>query len=112
MTSDQQSPTRSPGYEKRDANPRAILLTAIVSIIVVVITVVALFSFFETTRETVYQRQVLQPVSRDLLNLRAVEDSVLTSYELIDPGTGTYRIPIRRAMELLVAESSGTSSVP
>ena len=98
------------GYEEKDANVRAILVTAIVSVVVIALIVVALYRYFISTREEVYQQQVLQTVSRDLLELTRLEDSVLSSYELLDSINGTYRVPIERAMELLVEESPGTSS--
>ena len=101
-------PRADAGYEKKDANIRAIALTAVVSIVVVVLIIIALNSFFVSTQEEIYQQQVLQRVSRDLIELRAVEDSILTTYELLDPEQGIYRIPITRAMELMVEESPGT----
>ena len=110
MMSNSEHTQSSDGYEKRDTNIRAIVLTGIVSIVVIVIIVIALNSFFVTTRENVYQQQVLQPVSRDLIELTRVEDSVLTTFEMLDPTRRTYRVPIEYAMKLLVEESTGTSS--
>lgn len=108
MTSNPDNNHSVAGYEKKDANVRAIVLTAIVSVVVMALMVVALNNFFVTTHEEIYQQQVLQPVSRDLIELRRVEDSVLSTYELIDPQERTYRVPISRAMELLLEESTGT----
>src|SRR5262245_47970201 len=39
---------------------------------------------------------------QDLLDLRAREDQVLNSYSWVDKNTGVVRIPIDRAMELIV----------
>jgi hypothetical protein len=96
------------GYEKKDANVRVITLTAIVSVAVVIVTIIGLDSFFTATQEEIYQEQVLRTLPVDLIALRQIEDSVLTSYELLDSQNQSYRIPIARAMELLIEESPGT----
>lgn len=98
-----------PGYEKQDANVRAIVVTAIVSVLVLVVVVLALDRYFVVTQEEIYQEQVLRTVPHELLELRRVEDSVLNSYELLDSLTKTYRVPIDRAMDIIVEEAPGTS---
>ncbi len=54
-----------------------------------------------------------EPVSEDVRastktveELRAVEHNLLTTYGSVNPVTGTMRVPIERAMELLVVESA------
>lgn len=96
------------GYEKRDTSIRSILVTTIITVVVLVVSIVVIYDYFITTREAVIYDQSLRPEAVELVALRAAEDSILTSYELIDTLHGTYRIPIDRAMELLAAESAGT----
>lgn len=98
------------GYEKRDANIRTILIVSVVSVIGIAAMVAALYDFFVVTREAVVYEQTLKPESRDLMELRASEDSILSTYELLDSARGVYRIPIERAMELLAAEAAGTKA--
>jgi len=97
------------GYEKRDTSIRSILVTAIVTVAVIVVCIIVLYDYFISTREAVIYDQTLRPEVVELVALRAAEDSLLTTYELIDTLNQTYRIPIERAMELQAAESAGTS---
>lgn len=94
------------GYEKTDTNPLAIMITAVVSILLLIVTIVVLYDYFITTKEAIIFEQLLQPESKDLLLLRRNADSVLTSYELLDSTTGTYRIPIEQAMKLLATDAT------
>ena len=97
------------GYEKRDTSIRSILVTTIITVAVIVVSVIVVYDYFISTREAVIYDQSLRPEAVELVALRAAEDSILTSYELIDTLNKTYRIPIDRAMELQAAESAGTS---
>ncbi len=97
------------GYEKRDTSIRSKVVAAVVTVAVLVVAIVLLYDYFIATKEAVIYDQSLRPESEELVELRRVEDSVLNSYELIDPEHGTYRVPITRAMELLAAESVGTT---
>ncbi len=48
----------------------------------------------------------IQASTKTVEELHAVERNLLTTYGSINPATGTMRIPIERAMELLVIESA------
>jgi hypothetical protein len=97
------------GYEKRDTSIRSILVATVVTVLVLVIAIVILYDYFIVTKEAVIYDQSLRPESEELIKVRQAEDSILNSYELIDPANRTYRVPISRAMELLAAESAGTT---
>jgi hypothetical protein len=96
----------NPGYEKRDVNVKKLVLWGIVGIVIVVISLVALTEYFLITKEDYYYRAIEKPRSRELMELRERETEELNSYELIDEEKGIYRIPIKRAMELIVEEES------
>ncbi|MEW5794789.1 MAG: hypothetical protein AB1772_00380 [Candidatus Zixiibacteriota bacterium] len=98
------------GYETRDTSIRGIIITSVVTVVVIVILVIAMYDYFIKTREEVFYEQALKPQSPELKELRRIEDSVLTSYELIDSASGTFRIPITQAMGLIATESAGTTS--
>jgi len=98
------------GYETRDTSIRAILITTLATVVFIVIMIIVLYDYFISTREEVIYEQALKPQSPELPALRRVEDSVLNSYELTDSLNRTYRVPITRAMELIAAESAGTTS--
>jgi beta-lactamase regulating signal transducer with metallopeptidase domain len=95
----------NPGYEKRDVNVKKLVLWGIVGVVIVVISLVAIREYFLITKEDYYYRAVEKPRSRELMELRERETKELNSYELLDEEKGIYRIPIKRAMELIVEEN-------
>ena len=97
------------GYEKSDTSIKSILIVTIATVLFIVVSVILLYDYFIATKEAVIYDQVLRPEAVELVELRKAEDSILTTYELIDTTNRTYRIPIQRAMELLAAESAGTA---
>jgi hypothetical protein len=99
----------SSGYEKRRTSIRSILVAAVVTIVVLVVAIILLYDYFMATGQAAIYDQSLRPESQELLELRRTEDSILTSYGLIDRDKRTYRVPITRAMELLAAESAVTA---
>lgn len=96
----------NPGYEKRDVNVKKLVLWGIVGVVIVVISLVAITEYFLITKEDYYYRAVEKPRSRELIELRERETEELNSYELLDEEKGIYRIPINKAMELVVEEKS------
>lgn len=94
------------GYEKRDVNVKKLILWGIAGIVIVVISLVVLTEYFLITKEDYYYQAVEKPRSQELMELRERETEELNSYELIDEEKGIYRIPIKRAMELIVDENS------
>ena len=62
-------------------------------------------SFFTVTGNQEIYRKVLAPVNPALLDLRAQEGQVLGSYGWVDKEKGIVRIPVERAMDLLLEEA-------
>ena len=91
-------------YEKKDVNILRLGLAFILAVIVVVAVVVAVKEVFLFESEDQIEAVVLKPQSVTLRELRANEDKELSTYAVIDSTTGTYRIPIDRAMELMADE--------
>jgi len=123
--SNQEAPPANPGYEATDANPRLIWITAggLVAVVAGVIGGIALmFSFLHrrdlAAQERTRDERVTQAVAEtrphfpaprlqvapevDLATLRAREDAELNSYGWLDRKAGIVRLPIERAMDLLV----------
>jgi len=107
--SDQNKPVSSEpensGYEKRDINPVKVFLYGAAGIVVIVIVVVFMLNYFTATREEIVYEEVLKPESAALRELRARETEELNSYAVLDAKKGVYRIPIKRAMELMAEEA-------
>src|ERR1700730_1072619 len=114
------APPPSPGYETRDANPRGVFGFLIVLSIVLVFTAIVcwgMFKYFSASRASLTHtspfsnmRQLpagpqLQVHPRqDLLNFRAQQEHALESYSWENKEDGTVRMPIERAMEMLLKQ--------
>lgn len=99
----------SAGYEKKDLNITATVLAVIFVVAVVIISVAFLNEYFLKVKEDIVFQATLEPESPELLELRAAEDSVLTSYGVTvsDSVDTIYRIPLEKAMELTAQDAGG-----
>ena len=97
--------TDSTGYEKKDVNVKAIVITGIFIALFIIVSLIMLNEYFTAEKESLVEEVVLEPdTTISLMELRAVEDTALTSYELLDSTKKVYRIPILRAMEIIAEE--------
>ena len=112
--------TDNHGYERKDVDVRALFTVAfllLLSCIVIFIVVALMMHYFQGHEPSVTAGQANIPVThaRDfpqprllikpgasLAELRAVEDADLNSYGWVDRTSGVARIPIDRAMQLLL----------
>ncbi len=103
----------TPGYERRELNPRAIRWAAI-SLVLLLLAVFVGISLFETAlggrhpKTSTLLIEVSPPrlqtdPAADLANLRACAEAKLNSYGWVDRSAGVIRIPIDRAI-ILTAE--------
>jgi hypothetical protein len=108
----------NPGYEKRDVNTRAIAYAVIVLLVLVIASLLTMhwmFDYFSATQKLgpsaspftdVRQlppepRLQVHPVE-DLNRVRESQEDLLTSYGWADRATGKVRVPIDRAMDLIL----------
>jgi hypothetical protein len=106
------------GHELSDLSPRNIALFAgalAVTIALVLLVCHCLFEFaalrqaekwqplspLDSTREPTPEPRLRVDAPKDLQEMRAAEDAVLSSYAWIDRKAGIVRIPVDRAVELL-----------
>ncbi len=107
-------------HEERDVNLTPVVLAGVGVILLVVVAAVAMFGLYDVLmvqearmsppanplvaaagpRQPPAPRLQSDPI-KDLEELRAAEDKLLTSYGWVDKNAGTVRIPIARAIELL-----------
>jgi len=109
----------SGGYEKSDLSAKAIVIfgVALAGVLVLTLLVAAwMLGFFAswqaqrdappsplaTTRAGVPEPRLQVEPIKDLRSLRAAEDKILMSYGWVSRDAGIVRIPIERAMQLLV----------
>jgi hypothetical protein len=90
--------------EGSDIKSRLIVLYGLVFTVIVVVLLVWLRDYFFVVRNETVQRNVLEPPNPKLLELRAMEGATLDHYGWVDKEKGIVRVPIARAMELLVRE--------
>jgi len=125
--------SNSHGHEGKDVDVPAlftIALLLLLSCFVIVIVVAAIMRYFKAHEPSRTAGQANMPVIRtlefpqptllvksgaSLAELRAAEESDLNSYGWVDRASGTARIPIDRAMELLLQRGlpdSGSGQTP
>ena len=131
----QGAPPPSPGYETRDANVRGVFGFLVVLGIVLVFTALLCWGMFKYFSSSQASRTPVSPFAetrqlptgpqlqvnprQDLLRFRAQQEHALESYSWESREDGTVRVPIERAMEMLLkqglpvapsASSAGTSA--
>lgn len=95
----------SAGYEKKDANPLWIAVTAIATAVMMAFFILCLEVYFVAERERLFDADKAIEAT-ELQELRAREAEALSSNEeRIVEGKMIYRIPIDRAMALMVEEA-------
>jgi hypothetical protein len=106
---------RGPGYEVRDANPRALVRALLILTIVVVVAMFALRGMMDLmfpgrieraqprtqARIPTQGRGQLPDLAEQLKQLRQSEESELEKTDWVDRKAGIVQIPIERAMELI-----------
>ena len=95
------------GYEKKDVSTTKIILWTVGIVALIVVFVVGLNEYFVYVTEDVISEQVLSQEKVTLSELRAHEDSVLTSYGWSDSTQTSYRIPLDSAIKIVAAEAEG-----
>lgn len=93
------------GYEKSDASVRGIVIGIVAGVLIITVSIIGIQQFYVHSREQVVQENVLSKVDPRLRELRAEETRILNSYGKVDGEPDYVRIPIDRAMELMVEEA-------
>lgn len=94
------------GFDRTEVQtvPVVVVTLAIVGFIVAVCIGCAIY--YNSFRDAEVERLQLEPVSKDYVELQAREAKQLNTYATTDKATGTVRLPIDKAMSLIVAESA------
>lgn len=97
----------SAGYEKKDINVKKSVIVGLLIVLFIVVSLIGVNELFTYEKEKIIYNQVLKPESISLKELKAREDSILTSYELVDTVKQYYRIPLDSAKALTAQELNG-----
>ena len=98
------APGAKEGFDRSEPNVRAIAVFGGITIVLLVAIILGLQFYYDRVLEQQVYVQVLAPESQALTSLRNREDEELHSYRYLDRDKGTVRLPIERAMQLVVAE--------
>lgn len=94
------------GFDRAEPSAGAIVVFMIGSLILLVLTILAIQQYFDHIwSEAVYEK-VLAPPSEQLKEVRGRDDWNLTHYLYMDKASGQVRIPIDRAMELNLQDAA------
>jgi hypothetical protein len=94
------------GFDHTEPQSGAIAAFGIGSVILLIVTILALQAYFNKIwQEAVYEK-VLVPPSELLIDLHRREDWFLTHYSWADKKNGTVRIPLDQAMQLFAQEAA------
>lgn len=94
------------GFDADEPSTRGILVFLVAMVAIFVAVVVGVTYYYKSTLERAEYEKVLAPPSQQLGELRAREDWNLSHYGYVDKAKGQVRIPVDRAMELLVQEAA------
>jgi hypothetical protein len=107
-------------YEKRDVNTRVILYFVLGLFLVLAVTLISmrgLFGYFSATQNlgpgaSPFDNSRMMPATprlqvqpaEDLDKVRKVQEEILNTYGWADKDAGTVRVPIDRAMDMLIEQ--------
>jgi hypothetical protein len=112
---------RGPGYETRDANIRGLLLFAFWMAVVLIVTLVGIRFAFDYFKKIEPMGEMASPMLKpddrmlpprprlqvephqELVNYCTAQEREVTTYGWVDQPSGVARIPIDRAMDLMIA---------
>src|ERR1700685_2183800 len=94
------------GFDRDEPSAGAIMAFALGSLVLLVLTILAIQQYFDHIwSEAVYEK-VLAPPSELLHEVRGRDDWNLTHYMYMDKASGQVRIPVDRAMELMLQDAA------
>lgn len=93
-----------------DPSSSITVLIGVVGTILLVATVVGLEAVYYNTERVEFERKVVAEAPEELRSIRADQLKNLNAYEWVNRASGTVRIPIDRAMQLVVQEANARTA--
>jgi len=94
------------GFDRTEVQTLPVVVVTVVIVGFIVAVCVGCAIYYNSFRDAQVERLQLEPVSQDYVELQSREQKHLNTYGTIDKASGTIRIPIEKAMDLVVAESA------
>lgn len=102
---DRKSVSADLGYDRSEPSVGKIVITTIAILLILIVTGAGVEFYYHAYKDRVIQEVQLEPVSQELVDLRKKEDQLLGTYGISDKATGAVRLPVSRAMELVIADA-------
>src|SRR5580698_6767796 len=96
----------SEGFDRAEPSAGAIATFMVGSLILLVLTILAIQQYFDHIWNQAVYEKVLAPPSEQLKEVRGRDDWNLTHYLYMDKASGQVRIPVDRAMELILQDAA------
>ena len=96
----------SEGFDRAEPSAGAIATFAIGSLVLLALTIIAIQQYFDHIWSQAVYEKVLAPPSELLKEVRGRDDWNLTHYMFMDKASGQVRIPVDRAMELMLQDAA------
>ncbi len=94
------------GFDRTEVQTIPVVVVTVVIVGFIVAVCVGCAIYYNSFRDAEVERVQLEPVSKDYVDLQAREAKQLNTYGTIDKTAGTVRLPIEKAMSLIVSESA------
>ena len=94
------------GFDRAEPSAGAIATFMIGSLILLVMTILAIQQYFDHIWNAAVYEKVLAPPSEQLREVRGRDDWNLTHYLYMDKASGQVRIPVDRAMDLMLQDAA------
>lgn len=100
------------GYEDQEPKNNVVAFLLVSSSIVLVVLFGLFAWFFGIVNDREVNKKLTQGNYVDLNNLRKEEDAKMNSYQFMDASKTTVRMPIEKAMQMVVEEAKATNPKP
>jgi hypothetical protein len=98
------------GFDHTEPQSGSIAMFGIGSVVLLVLTIVALQVYFNKIWDEAVYEKILAPPSEQLIELHQREDWQLTHYQYVDQKSGAVRLPVERATRLFLEEQAAGKS--
>jgi hypothetical protein len=94
------------GFDRTEPRSGWVAISAVVMVVTLLLIIGAVTFYYDWIAEKEVYEQQLKPVAQDLIDLRNRDDWNLHHYGYIDKSAGVVRLPIDRAMDLVIEENA------
>jgi hypothetical protein len=99
-------PRPEEGFDDAEPDSKGVTIFTIATVVLLLVVMGAVNLYFNYVWNAQLEKKVAEQGSEELDRLHERETKQLTTYEVLDKNRGVVRMPIDRAMELLVKEAA------